>query len=176
MKKRNKTIKFLKRVMRLSRNMAKTSPSFKPIYRVIQIEKDHVGDYIVTVQVIGKTAVFKMEPDKILADDAMVAAFSPIDIRTLTYLGYLDMHSPKYNILAKRLSQHSDQVLFAVQKKGEKDYKIVTSDEITSDKTMLEGLSREHAHMVGMTVGVEQAAIEKKQMEAMRVALEENAE
>jgi len=73
---------------------------------------------MVTIKVINKNISFTIKPDEILAKDSMVDLFSPRDVRTLTYLGYLGINSPKYKILARRLSENNDKTIFALQKRG----------------------------------------------------------
>jgi len=122
---------------------------FRPLYRVVSIEKHQHGDYKAVVQVIGKSTVFKMKPEEILADDKMTDQFSPRDVRTLTYLGYLDINSPKYRILAKNLSEKDNSMLFALHKKGEKNLYIKTASEISQNKEIIKQIDQQDAHMIG---------------------------
>jgi len=163
MKKRNNLIKFLKRTFRLWRSLKKGGQTYTPSHRVANIEKKPNGEYEITIQLIGKSIVQKIAPEKLLANDKMVNCFSPTDIRTLTYLGYLEMNSPKYKILAKRLSEAADQTLFAIQKKGEKKHRVVTANDISKDEEILKHLSQKDAHMVGLTTASEQHSLEEKQ-------------
>lgn len=173
MRKRPKLLKFLIRTFRYWRNVSKTN-SYTPSYRILNIEQDDDNDYTVVVQLIGKNASFSAKPEKILADDNLVNAFAPTDIRTLTYLGYLGINSPKYKILAKRLSENSDQMLFALRKKGDKDYQVVTADEISKNEDIIKGLSQKEAHMVGLTTAAEHEAIEKRQKAELLKGLEQD--
>lgn len=166
MQKRVKLIKFLTRVFRLWRT-SKQYYSYTPSYRIVNIEQSSNSEYQVTIQLIGKNILLEVVPEKLLADDKLVNCFSPTDIRTLTYLGYLGINSPKYKILAKHLSEKSDQILFSVHKKGEKKYKIITADEISKNEEMIQGLSQQEAHMVGLTTATEQPILEKRQKEAL---------
>lgn len=93
-------------------------------HRIVNIEKNETDTYHIIIQVIGKNTILKMEPEKILADDDIVNRFSPTDIRTLTFLGYLGIHGQKYKILAKQLSGTNDQISFALQKNGRKLIKL----------------------------------------------------
>ncbi|PIR11353.1 MAG: hypothetical protein COV52_04430 [Gammaproteobacteria bacterium CG11_big_fil_rev_8_21_14_0_20_46_22] len=174
MKQRSKLIKFLTRIVRLWRKLNKSNQSYTPAYRVANIEKNTEGEYEITVQLIGKNVIHKVAPEKLLADDKMVNCFSPTDIRTLTYLGYLEMHSPKYKILAKRLSENTDQTLFAIQKKGERKHRVVTANDISKDEEIIRHLSQKDAHMVGITTATEQHALEKKQKEKILKQLKKN--
>ena len=89
-------------------------------FRVTSIEQDDKGDYRINAQVINKNMFVKMKPEEILADDELTNAFSPIDVRTLTYLGYLGLNSPQYKILAQRLSEKDNRLVFAIKEKGKK--------------------------------------------------------
>jgi hypothetical protein len=171
MRKRSSIMKFLIRVFRLWRRAGSYDMSYTPIYRVINIVKNDCGNYKVTIQMIGKGFVQKISPEELLSDDKMVNLFSPTDIRTLTYLGYLDINSPQYKILAKRLSEDHDQTLFALHKKGEKNYKVLTANEISKDINILKNLTQEEAYMLGMTTAHEQHMLEQKQKVELLSAL-----
>ena len=144
-----------------------TALTFKPIYRISGIEKDKHNDYKIIVQIIGKSTVFKMKPEEILANDKMTDQFSPIDVRTLTYLGYLDINSPKYRILAKKLSEKDNRMLFALHKKGEKKVHIKTASELSLDKEIINQIDQQDAHMIGFMAAsdaIQQEHIEKKKI------------
>ena len=87
--------------------------TYTPSYRMTEIFQDEEGDYMVQVQIISKSLAFKARPEELLAKDDIVEQFSPRDVRTLTYLGYLGINSPKFTILAKRLSEDNDKLIFA---------------------------------------------------------------
>lgn len=139
----------------------KNSPPL--LYRVLHVEKDNHDNYVAVIQFIGKNKTFHMKPEEILADDKMTDSFSQRDIRTLTYLGYLGINSPKYKILARRLSDIDNKLIFAIQEKGGKNAFIKTADEISTDRTILYGLDQTDAHMVGYTIASEQVQIENLQ-------------
>ncbi|OGT32004.1 MAG: hypothetical protein A3E87_10660 [Gammaproteobacteria bacterium RIFCSPHIGHO2_12_FULL_35_23] len=176
MKKQLRPIKFLSRVFQQWKNFTKPDECYIPTYRIVNIEQDANGDYQVSIQLIGKQTVIKSAPEKLLADDKVVNCFSPRDVRTLTYLGYLGINSPKYKILAKTLSKNYDQMLFAVLKKGDKNYKIVTANEISNNEEIIEGLAQKEAHMIGMTTAGEQSILEEKQKEILRKQLKNKDE
>lgn len=134
---------------------------FRPAYRVAGIIKNELSDYEIIVQIIGKNTTFQMKPEEILADDKMTDLFSPRDVRTLTYLGYLDVNSPKYRVLAKRLSENDNRMVFAIQKKGDKRPKIKTAGEISQDKEILKKMDQDDAHMIGYTAASEAMLAEK---------------
>jgi len=160
-----KSFKFLIRIFRQWKKITKSDRSYIPLYRIVKIEKHEDGIYYVLVQLIGKNSLLKSEPEKLLADDKLVNSFSPTDIRTLTYLGYLGINSPKYKVLAKQLSEKNDQTLFAIHKKGEKTYQVITAEEISKNQEIINGLTQKEAHMIGFSTAIEQSIIEKREKE-----------
>lgn len=118
------------------------SLTYTPRLRVAEIFQDQHQDYFVVVQTIGKSITFKMRPEKILANDKLTNQFSPVDIRSLTYLGYLGINSPQYKLLAERFSEDGN-ALFAVVKKGEKEPVVKTASEVLADKQILGSLDKE---------------------------------
>ena len=161
--------KYFHNILEVSQvNIAKT---FKPAYRVVNIEQEKNGDYRVTLQIIGKNNIFKVKPEYILANDKMVDLLSPKDVRTLTYLGYLDINSPQYRILAKRLSQKDNKMLFALNKKGEEKFEIKTAHEIAQNKKILNKLDWKDIHMIGYTEGTEEMLDEQKEKERIHKKL-----
>lgn len=135
---------------------------FFPAYRVIAINKNNNDEYIATIQLINKSNQFEIKPEEILKNDRFVSLFSPYDIRTLTYLGYLSINSPQYQILAQRLSEKNDKTLFAIKKRGEKEILIKTAAEILKEKEISENLNAKDSHIVGYTVGTESILKENK--------------
>ncbi len=143
--------------------------TLQPKFRILHIEQTENQDFNVVVQIINKSHVFKMKPEEILADDSLTDSFCPRDIRTLTYLGYLGINSPKYTILAKRFKENNQSV-FAIQEKYSKKILVKTSDEISANKDILSGLNQIDAHMVGFSTGTEHVA---REGELMKAALSE---
>ena len=153
--------------------LAKEQHRYIPSLRLIEVNKNKDDDYIVTIQIINKNMTFDTKPEEILAKDDMVDQFSPRDIRTLTYLGYLDINGPKYKILAKRLSESQDKVIFALKKKGEKDIIVKTADEIIKERTIIDQLNANDAHLVGYTVASESMTFERKAKEELHKKIEQ---
>ena len=145
--------------------------SFTPSYRVVEVTEKDKGEYIATIQVLNKHVVFHTKPEDILKDDKLVDQFSPRDIRTLTYLGYLGINSPKYTVLAKRLSENADKTLFALKEKGKKKIVTKSAQEIFSDNEMIKNLSATDAHEIGYTVATETITEEKRQKEQLKKQL-----
>jgi hypothetical protein len=132
-------------------------------YRVLSIEQDESHNYIAVIQISNKNEIFRMQPEEILASDKLTDSFSQRDIRTLTYLGYLGINSPKYKILAKRLSENDTKLIFAIQERGKKSAIIKSASEISSDEKIITGLHQKDAQMIGYAMATEQIIEEKKQ-------------
>lgn len=112
---------------------------FKRHFRVIEIINE--GDtYTVHIQLVNSSKTFFMKPEEILADDELVTQFSPLDVRTLTYLGYLGINGPKYKVLAQRIAEQGDLV-FVIKQKGNNDVILKTSKEIINDINLLKNMS-----------------------------------
>jgi hypothetical protein len=141
--------------------------SYTPTYRLEEIIRDKEEQYTVLVRVVNKHFTFKMKPEEILAEDKLVDQFSPRDIRTLTYLGYLGINAPKYKILAKRLSHENDKIIFALKKKGENKVIVKTADQILNEREILSSLNAEDAKTIGYTVGTESIYNEKRHQEIL---------
>lgn len=132
-------------------------------YRVLSIEQNEDETYVVVVQIINTCQIFRMVPEEILASDEITDLFSQRDIRTLTYLGYLGINSPKYRILAKRLSENDASLIFAIKERGKKQPLIKTAREISCDDKLMSNLHQKDAHMVGYAIATEDAINEEKQ-------------
>jgi hypothetical protein len=148
--------------------------SSAPHYHLVNIAETETGDYIATIQMANKNIVFKTKPEEILANDKLVDQFSSRDIRTLTYLGYLSINSPKYKILARHLANECDKTLFALRKRGEKKLIVKTADEILKEKEILNSLDGNDSHLVGYTIASENIAAEAKMMEELSSAKEKH--
>lgn len=157
----------VKKVFKQLRELNKKN-CYTPSYRIAEIFQDDEGDYFVQVQIISKSLAFKAKPEELLAKDNIVDQFSPRDVRTLTYLGYLGINSPKFKILAQRLSENNDKLIFAIKKKGHDKLIVKTADEIVKEKEILESLRPEDAHLVGYTFATENVLEEKKQKEMLK--------
>lgn len=141
------------------------SPQVK--YRVVDIETDENENYAAVIQMVNKSLVFRMLPEEILADDALTDAFSSRDIRTLTYLGYLGVNSPKYKILAKKLSEQDSRLLFAIKEKGKSKPIVRSFDELQNDVNFITSLDQKDAHMLGYVSAAEQEKQKSQQKAAL---------
>ena len=131
-------------------------------YRVLEYSKNKKGTFDVHIQLIGKNAVFKSTPQKILADDEMIEFFSKKDIRLLTYLGCQDLKEPKHEVLGQRFVRALNKFFFKLKhdKTGEEIEK--SAEEISADPVLIKSLSPEDAHKVGFVAANEQVKKELK--------------
>lgn len=141
-------------------------------YRLVEIKQDKHGIYIATIQLAQKNQIIKMRPEEILASDDMTLGFSPLDVRTLTYLGYLGINAPKYKVLAKHMSQIDDRMHFALQKKGSNKVEYKTASEISSDKALLEDLDRLDIHSIASAATEEKFLQDEKQRKTLLKSIE----
>jgi hypothetical protein len=139
----------------------------QPIYRVSALLENELGEYIAEVQITNKGHAFRMKPEEILANNEMTDKFSQRDIRTLTYLGYLGINSPQYQILAKHLSTKENKLIFLLKEKGKKSLIAKSAKEISVDETLLKGLKHRDAHMIGFVYANEQ--IQDEQTEKQKL-------
>lgn len=135
---------------------------YRPTYRLMEIIEIEEGEFNVKVVCISNNESIVTKPEAILADDIFVDKFSPGDIRTLTYLGYLGVNLPRYKILAKRLAENQDKLVFAVKKRGDDNVVIKTASEIISEKEILSNLPAKDAQMLGYTIAQESLVSEEK--------------
>jgi hypothetical protein len=142
----------------------RNASAYRPSYRVIEVIKNKDGAYTVHIQVINSSSAFYAKPEELLADDNIVNLFSPLDVRTLTYLGYLGINSPKYKILAQRLVDESNLV-FVVEEKGSEGIIFKTASEIMRDNNFLQNMNAADASIIGYTSATESAVKELKQKE-----------
>ena len=131
---------------------------YKPSLRVIEINKSENNEYYATIQMVNKSVLFDIKPEELLSNNAMVNQFSPIDIRTLTYLGYLGINGPKYTILAKHLSEENNKIVFSIHKKGQKKVILKSALEIMRENEIISGLSSRESNIIGYTAASENAA------------------
>lgn len=146
---------------------------YRPSYRVVEILQDDDDEYVAVIQLISRSLVFKIKPEEILSKDKFVDCFSPKDIRTLTYLGYLGINSPKYKVLAKHLSDENDNLLFALKKKGKKKVVIKTADQIAKEQDILGSMDAHDAQLVGYTLASENVRKEQEQKKKLRKQIAE---
>jgi hypothetical protein len=132
-----------------------------PLYKLADLTEDKDGDIIATIQVINSSTIFRSRPVEILENDNYVKSMNPIDVRTLTILGYEHKNRPQYQILAKRLAEKENYIV--LKKYGSQESLFVTAEEI--DGEMLVQMSSSDAHDVGYMLASGQI---KKELQQIR--------
>ncbi|MFT3741532.1 MAG: hypothetical protein QM752_02495 [Gammaproteobacteria bacterium] len=140
-------------------------------YKLIEIiiEKD---EYFALIKLIKRNIIFRMKPEEILSKDSLVDKFSSIDIRTLTYLGYLEINKPAYKILEKKLSLDNDKIIFTLGKKNSKKIITKTADQIFREKDIVLNLNSEDSRIIGYTIASESILAENHQKETILLSLQ----
>lgn len=162
-----RTVKSIKQFYQDMKNENNKSV-YRPLYSLVEIAEEN-KEYMVRIKVKGKNITFIAKPEDILADDNLVNQFSPKDVRALTYLGYLGINRPKYEILAKRLSK-DDRFTFVLKKVGEKDSLVKSASEIYQADDILKNMKSEDAQAVAYIAALESVSSEshRKSELAMR--------
>jgi hypothetical protein len=137
----------------------------RPIYKLVEVIKE-ADNYIAVIKIVNKNIVFQIKPEEVLGNDDLVDQFSQRDIRALTYLGYLGIHSPRYKILAKKCLEN-EKILFVLSQKGDKRIIAKTADQILNEKDIINSMTSEDAKVIGYTVASESFLQEKSQKEAL---------
>lgn len=158
----------IKNIIKSFRNSYQLNDSYKPKFRVNKIEKNEYDRYIILIQVIYTNKTFYAFPEEILANDNLVDKFSPRDVRTMTYLGYLAINQPEYKILAQRFSENTS--LFVLSKKGQKKPIIKTIDEIIKETEIFNKMHPQDAKEVGLAIANNEFSKEKLKLnEEMKI-------
>jgi hypothetical protein len=134
-------------------------------HRVVEYNKNENGQYQITVQITGKSLIFKTSPQEIMADDGLLESFSRKDIRLLTYLACEDIKEPKHEVLSQKFIRNMNQFFFKLKhgKTGEEMEK--SAKEISADPALIKALSPEDAHKIGYVTANEQIKEEKKRQD-----------
>ena len=99
----------------------------------------------VKVSVIGTSKAPKaFKPEIILKDDKFTCDFSPLDVRSLTYLGYCNLNAPRYKLVIEK-KNNDNEVLYVVSVKGEKHPKLIKEEDIISNPDIYNEFSAEDA-------------------------------
>lgn len=143
-------------------------------YRIVDISKDQSGQVILTIQLIGKTTIFKTTPEKIVQDEFVINRFSRADVCTVTYLICQQEAKPKLKIHMQEFCTRINRMIFSILKKRGGDIEKKTASELSENKHLLNSLSQEDAHLVGYTIATEHMLKEKELMKKLKSKNKEN--
>ena len=124
-----------KKVLKYVKDLRKSASELHKYRASYMIEEiyDQDDEKWVVVRIIGTASTFKMLPNDILADDELTMTFSPLDIRTLTYLGYHNMNDARYRIVSEKTSLGGEKLYF-VKEKGKKAIKPLKHNDMMKDE------------------------------------------
>jgi len=125
---------------------------FQPKFRLIEFEKNDEHGYLAHISIINTKLTFFITVMEILADNDIVDQFSPRDVRTLTYLGTLDLNQPEYSIMAQRVIE-SNKIVFAIKNNTENKIVIKTANQIINEQSVISRMSPTDAVKIGYALG-----------------------
>tara|TARA_R110002167_G_scaffold93474_7_gene250499 strand:- start:8286 stop:8786 length:501 start_codon:yes stop_codon:yes gene_type:complete len=127
--------------------------TYTPKYKLEEIYEVNREYWVKVIEVgmapimLGKRTPKDLYPNDILADDDLTSLFHPLDVRSLTYLGYVNMNAPEFEIIREKTNEGNDRI-FIVSVKGKSDCEIKTSYEIQSPN-IVKKLNTQDAYRVG---------------------------
>lgn len=125
----------------------------KPVYRVADIIQNDKGQYKAVIQMVGKSEIFEIKPEEILANNEFTALFHQHDVRLLTYLGYCGINTPQYKILAKKILAN-EGIEFAIYDNKTEDFSIKNIQDIPNDDiNIINNLKPSDAYELGFAQG-----------------------
>lgn len=139
------------------------------IFRIIKSEKDKNGEYVVDVQVINKSSIFRCGVNEIAAQDQLLECFSKSDVRLITYLATKNLLKPKSHIVGFEYNAQTERTVLQIKENGSDQLKKLTADKISGDLDLLKNLSQEDAHRAGFLTAIEQMILEKKAIEECKL-------
>ncbi len=144
-----------------------------PAYKVAAIDQDENSNYVITVQITRNGLCFPSTPEKILSSDRLTDKFSQRDIRTLTYLGYLEINSPKYKIMAKKLAEN-DKLLLVLHEKKKNKLETRSASDIAKDEDAIKQFDSSDAHFIGYMQAMEDLENEKLKLKEKKLINTQN--
>ena len=135
-------------------------------YRVVDIKFDVLNQCKVLVQLVGKSRIITFNPRELAACDELLEKFSKKDIRTIIYLATQEILKPKQKIIIQEFCEDTGQWIFKLKNSSHKNIKKTASD-ISLNKTLLNELSQEDAHVVGYMSATESILREKKTINSL---------
>lgn len=122
------------------------------------------GKQIVEVKITGKSNSIVCSAAEIAEDDSFIGCFSPLDIRTITYLATCDqyeiflqkekMRNP-YEIIRSKKNNHGDKTI-KLRHKETNEYRVVSVADFV-DQNLINDLSSQDAYYLGYLAGQEQS-------------------
>lgn len=117
------------------------------------------------IQIAGKNAFMHVTPKQLMLDEGTLRGFSPLDIRTITYLACQIENAPKekkwlYRVIAQFFSKNRKEEMFIIQTSSNTSQITKSAQEISSDPELINKFHPEDAHKIGYISGTEQMTAE----------------
>ncbi len=135
------------------------------IYKIAGKEKcKKSSEEKLVVQVVGKNVFIKLTPIELMNDEAMLKGFSPLDVRTITYLACHTGKEKKslYRIVAQFFSKTRNEEMFTIQAESDAMQIVKSAQELSSDPELINKFASQDAHRIGYVSGVEQVVLENE--------------
>jgi len=127
------------------------------IYRIVEIKKLSFDNYLLIIQVIGKSTIIKYTPQEIVVDDKILEGFSKKEIKMITFLACQKNKEPKFKIIMQEFSENFNKILFKIKNEDGNEIISKTAAQLISDKEILNNLSKEDANCINFAAGYEQS-------------------
>jgi len=137
------------------------------IFRIINSEKIN-DEFIIEIQVINKSTIFKCSAKEIATQDQLLECFSKSDVRIITYLATKELLQPKNKIIGFEYDEQTKKTLLKIKSNGSNELTKILADQISTDSQLLKELSQEDAHKTGYLLAIEQMILEKNAIEKSR--------
>jgi hypothetical protein len=141
-------------------------------YRLVDIMQDKSANYVLRIQVTGKSSFFTCSPREVMVNDHLMEGFSKKDIRTIAHYAAQTEKKPKYRIVIQEFCEKLNRMIFRLIGQGLSDQIEKTAQEISLDNQLIQQLNPEDAHLVGYTTASEHFIKEKEEMEQLKQELD----
>jgi hypothetical protein len=164
--KSNRIADYMKWLISQIREIQKHTPQNNHIYKIVGKEFcKKTNEEKLAIQVAGKSVFVHFTPHELVKDEVTLKGFSPLDVRTITYLACnaeqrLKSKKPLYQIVAQFFSRNKGEETFIIQSEKENKRIIKSAQEISSNPHLIDGLNSQDAHRIGYVSGSEQVATE----------------
>jgi hypothetical protein len=139
------------------------------IYKITGSEKcKKTGEEKLVIQVARKNVFMTVSPKELVKDENTLRGFSPLDVRTITYLALhpdnkknLLPKKPFYKIISQFFSRTRQEEMFTIQEAGSNIRITKSAREISSSSELIDKFDVQDAHRIGYIAGAEHIITEQ---------------
>jgi hypothetical protein len=143
----------------------------KDFYRICEVDQNISKNNILTIQVIGKAALFKCSPEELINNDNFLEGFSRKDVKLIAYLAYQRNKISSLKIESIAYNQELKKTLFKIKKTNLSKTIISTTDEILNNNELFSQLSSEDLKKISYVFAQEEISKEKNEISALKSLL-----